>query len=112
MNTNFLRDRAGHKATTVLDLGNQRELQITTSKSSNGPLTTRASVHQIEGNARRHALGFGGIRGDFSKQIGCSFPARVTANAVREQHERCLAQLEEIKQAIQAHYEAQAAANA
>jgi hypothetical protein len=31
---------------------------------------------------------------------------------VREQHERCLVQLDEIKQAIQAHYEAQAAANA
>lgn len=112
MNTNYTRDRDGHKATTLVDLGNQRELQITTSKSSSGPLTTRASVHQIEGNTRRHIFGFGGTRGDFSKQISCSFPARVTANAVREQHERCLVQLDEIKQAIQAHYEAQAAANA
>ncbi len=112
MTTNYTRDRDGHRAITVHDLGNQRELQITTSKSSTGPLTTRVTVHQIDGNSRRHMFSFGGIRGDFSAQVACTFPGRVTANVVRAQHEQCLGQLQEILQAVQKHYEAQAAAHA
>lgn len=75
-------------------------------------MTTRATVHQIEGNCRRHMFSFGGIRGDFSAQVACTFPGRVTANVVRAQHEQCLGQLQEILLAVQKHYEAQAAAHA
>lgn len=108
MTTTYTRDRDGHKATTVHDIQKQRELHITTYKSSNGPLVTSATVHHIEGNFKRHTFGCGGVGGDFSQRLACTFPARVTAKTVSGQHEQCLLKLQEILTAVNAHYAAQA----
>lgn len=108
MTTTYTRDSDGHKATTVHDLQKQRELHITTYKSSNGPLVTSATVHQIEGDLKRHRFGCGGFGGDFSQRLVCTFPARVTAKTVKEQHEQCLQKLQEVLTAVDAHYAEQA----
>ena len=104
MSTSYYRDRDGHKANTVYDLGNQRELQISTRRWSDGNLVTTATVHRIDGNARVHMLGFGGD-GDFNHRIVFTRPSRVTANVVRFQHDQCLTKLQEIIQAANQHYE-------
>lgn len=108
MTTIYTRDSNGHKATTVHDIQKQRELHITTYKSSNGPLVTTATVHQIEGNFKRHRFGCGGVGGDFSQRLACTFPARLTAKTVSDQHEQCLHKLQEVLAAVDAHYAAQA----
>lgn len=108
MTTIYTRDSNGHKATTVHDIQKQRELHITTYKSSNGPLVTTATVHQIEGKFKRHRFGCGGVDGDFSQRLACTFPARLNAKTVSDQHEQCLHKLQEVLAAVDAHYAAQA----
>lgn len=110
MTTSYTHDRDGHRACSVYDLENQKQLHITTSKSGKA-LVTRATVHRVEGDLLRHIFGFGSTSGDYSNYLACSHPSRVTIQAVRLQHERCLSGLQYIKREIKTHYEAQAAAN-
>lgn len=109
--THYSRDRDGHTAKTLHDLGNQRELLISTSKMHSGELVTRAYVHRVEGRSQIHVIGYG-IDGDFSRKIMSSRPARTTVKVVQAQHEKSLEQLEMILEAVQAHYAAQAAQKA
>lgn len=97
--------RDGHRAETEIDLGNRHVLTISTRKDTNRILVSRASVCEVQGNIKKH--GFNG-NGDFRKTVLKTTPKRVTANVVREQHGQALARIEEIKLAVELHYEAQA----
>lgn len=110
MTTHYSRDRNSHTAKTLHDLGNQRQLLISTWKSY-GQLVTRASVHRVDGSSQVHIIG-SGVQGDFNRTVMSSRPARITAKVVQAQHEKSLEQLALILEAVQAHYAAQAAQQA
>lgn len=98
--------RDGHRLETTIDLGDQRELVIRTSKGDHGVLQTFASVHKCEGNSRVHVIGFGKT-GDYCNRVLCTQPKRVTEKLTREQHDQALCQIDAIKLAVEMHYDAQ-----
>ncbi len=98
--------RDGHRLVTIIDLGDARELDISTRKGLGGSLESRASVHLCTGNTRRHVIGFNG-EGDFNRLFLSTTPKRVTEKVAREQHAQILAQLESVKLAVEMHYAAQ-----
>lgn len=91
MDTQYSKDRDGHRAKTHIDLADRRVLIIDTRKSTvSKRLTTRASVHlREETGVLSHRIGFGGPCGDYSRVI-FNESVRVTGQAVREQHQRAL----------------------
>lgn len=105
MNTTYSRDRSGPQALTVVQLPEQRELHIRTSKASSGILMSRASVHRREGSFLTHAFSFGlDGTGDFSQVIAQRQVARVTERAVELQHASATEQLPSIRAAVEQHY--------
>jgi len=107
LKTNYSHDCDGHRATTVYDLENQRQLHITTARL-NKTLVTTATVYLVVGES----LCMDEESGVYRKYLECSHPSRVTAKSVRAQHVRCLPKLQEILASVQLHYEAKAAAHA
>lgn len=95
--------REGWKAKTVVDLGENRELHITTNKASNGRLVTRASVHTRDGMFLTHRFGLWGSGGDFSQWMEAT-KTRCTEGAIRTQHSRNLERVEDVIALARAHY--------
>lgn len=107
MSTVYSKDRDGHRIKTTRELGDKRVLIITTSKNSiSKRLQTLASVHQHNGTGLTHVIGYGTGRGDFCYRL-FNEQIRVTEKAVRDQHQRALDRMDELLQAVEAHYAAQ-----
>ncbi|MFC7410401.1 hypothetical protein [Hydrogenophaga atypica] len=101
----LIKDRDGWNAKSSITLPDNRELQIRTSKRSNGTLATTATVYTTKDGYMTHAFGLGiPGKGDFSSTVISSKPARVTEKVVEEQQRRGLAHLETIQAQIRAHY--------
>ncbi len=98
------RGREGWNAKSQLDLADNRVLQISTYKASNGSLRTSASVHLKVDGGLRHVFGYGTPGGDFSETLVASKPARVTEAVVAAQHDSVLTTLPGVLAAIEAHY--------
>jgi hypothetical protein len=104
------RDRDGWKALSEIELDDERQLVIRTSKNTNGALATVLTVWKVEkGGSKTHVAGFGLRSGDYAKRIITSRPARITEKVVNEQHLLVLVQLESIKVKIREHYAPDAA---
>jgi len=98
------RGREGWNAKSQLDLADNRVLQISTYKASNGSLRTSASVHLKVDGGLRHVFGYGTPGGDFSGTMVTTKPARVTEKVVAEQHRLVLDAVPELLVAIENHY--------
>lgn len=92
--------RDGHRLETEIDLGGAQVLRISTCKAMGGSLDTRGSVHHAAGGCLRHTL-----HEDFSSRLLSSRPKRVTQAVVTEQHDQVLAKIDEIKLAVEMHYQ-------
>lgn len=103
--------RNGWTAKTNVELGENRVLEVSTRKGSGGALVTTAYVHTREGNFLTHRFNIGGPGGDgdYSERLEVSKPARVTENAVRDQHTRNVLNLDAIVPRALAHYNVEAA---
>ncbi len=107
MKTKYFRDHTGWNGQTEIEIENERQLVIRTSKRSiGGGLATNATVWSVEGGTRRHAMGLGldGC-GDFSERYVLSQPKRVSESVVRQQHERVLGNLDAIRSQVNIFYE-------
>ncbi|AOW13354.1 hypothetical protein LPB72_09935 [Hydrogenophaga crassostreae] len=98
------RGREGWNAKSQLDLADNRVLQISTYKASNGSLRTSASVHTKVDGGLRHVFGYGTPGGDFSGNVAITKPARVTEKVVAEQHALVLDVVPELLVSIENHY--------
>jgi hypothetical protein len=96
------------ESTTMVD-GTNRELRISTMRGHDGVVRTRASVHRIVDNTRRHTLGFG-IEGDYSAPMMAMRYPRATEKTVRAQHDTCMVQAESVLYQVREHYAKQDAA--
>jgi hypothetical protein len=97
--THIRRDyRKNWKAETRIDLGDKRELKISTHKTEHGALITHASVGKREGPCVTHAL-----YEDFSTRLAAQ-NVRCTEKNVREQHEGVMRTLDSILAAVAQHY--------
>ena len=83
---------------TQIKLPNDYILEFSTSKRSNGVLSTTANVHKLEGNFMTHRM-----FQDYSKQITAE-KVRVTEKAVRAQHALALQSLEQVLSEVKAQY--------
>lgn len=100
------RDNNGWRARSELplNLGGDRQhlVRVTTARSpGTKSLITRASVHEVVGNAVRHVL-----FQDYSSQLLCSTPARVTLDVVQRQQHQALQAQDTWLDAIRAFYAA------
>jgi hypothetical protein len=92
--------RNNWEARDHIKLAGEWELQITTIKTSDGSLVTRASVHQKDGNFVTHRMFH-----DFSQRL-MTAKVRCTEKNVAEQHAGAMTKREEILEAIVAWYAA------
>ncbi|WP_404299017.1 hypothetical protein [Alicycliphilus denitrificans] len=92
--------RDGHRLETEIELGGAQVLRISTSKAMGGSLDTRGSVHHAAGGFMRHTL-----YEDFSSRLLSTRPKRVTQQVVMDQHREVLSQLDEVKLAVEMHYQ-------
>ena len=90
-------------AITEIDLGDNLQLSIRTSKTSSGLLNTNASVGRLEGGFVSHV-----VYQDYSKSIKRSTPARCTSKVVEAQHMDVLKDIDAIKDAIALQYSKEA----
>jgi hypothetical protein len=100
----------GWRASTRIELTNQRVLDVTTRKKVFGKsLTTTGSVSLAKDNRLIHVLARG-ISGDFHQTCAEKLVPRITEKAVREQHDRFLTcGLMHLLVQIEQHYAQQAA---
>lgn len=101
MKTEVYKSIYGWKAETHIDLGNNRELHFTTMKRSNGVTVTNANVVRVSDGMCSFV-----VFQDYSEAILSEKLGRVTEKAVREQHQKALLRLEEVKAKVRAHYAA------
>lgn len=92
--------RDGHRLETEIDLGAAQVLCIHTCKSLGGSLDTTATIHHVAGGFKRHTL-----HQDYKSRLLITRPKRVTKKAVSDQHDDALAKLEEVKLAVELHYQ-------
>lgn len=92
--------RDGHRLETEIDLGGAQVLHINTYKASGGSLVTGAAVHRSAGGSSWHTL-----HEDFSSRLLSTRPKRVTEAVVTDQHNQALAKIDEIKLAVEMHYQ-------
>lgn len=92
--------RDGHRLETEIDLGGGQVLRINTFKAMGGSLDTRGSVHHVAGGFIRHTL-----HEDYSSRLLSSRPKRVTQAVVTAQHNDALAKIDEVKLAVEMHYQ-------
>lgn len=92
--------RDGHRLETEIDLGGAQVLRISTYKAMGGSLDTRGTVHHAEAGCMRHTL-----HEDFSSRLLSTRPKRVTEAIVRDQHDQALAKIDEVKLAVELHYQ-------
>ena len=90
--------RGSWRAQNDYELGNNKVLQISTSKVSDGSIVTRATVHMHDGAFLSHRMFT-----DFSQCIKTSRD-RCTEKNVTAQHTAAVAKLAEIKEAVTAWY--------
>ena len=90
--------RNNWRAEDTYDLGNNKQLTITTNKMFDHSLCTRATVSTVEGGFVSHMM-----YQDFSKCIKLT-KDRCTAKNVEAQHAIATGQLEYLKQAVATHY--------
>lgn len=100
MQTTITKGNTGWKAKTCLDMTGDQVLVIDTLKNLSGALVTRATLNKHEGDFLTFVM-----FQDFTKRLESS-AVRVTEKAVREQHARNLARLDEIKAEVAAFYAA------
>ena len=96
--TFIAKGRDGWKAQSTIDLGNGRQLQISTSKTYSGALVSSALVGKVEGGFFSFMM-----YQDFQKRI-IARKVRVTDKAVEAQHAEALGQLSEILAAVRIQY--------
>lgn len=92
--------RDGHRLETEIDLGGAQVLSIATRKGKCGNLVTWGSVMNVaEGIDRHRPLE------DFSKELESTRPKRVTEAVATAQHNQALAKIDEVKLAVEMHYQ-------
>lgn len=101
MKTEVYKSIYGWKAETHIDLGNSRELHFTTMKRSSGFTLTTANCITVKDGFNTFAPFT-----DYSDNVLAQKLDRVTEKAVREQHQKALLRLEEVKSKVRAHYAA------
>ena len=79
------RDHYGLYAKSTAPLFDDFILEVTTRKGSSRVLTTRASVHKVEGNSLVHR-----VYQDYSRCVFKTEPKRVTEKAIAEQHTQAI----------------------
>jgi len=89
----------GYKATTIIKLDDEKQLQILTMKRWGGQLITTATVMINENGILTHKM-----YGDYSASILFETIPRITSKAVIAQHEKALTILETIKDAVTSFY--------
>ena len=92
--------KAGHQLETDIDLGGAQVLRIATFKAMGGSLVTRGTVHRVGGGFMQHML-----HQDFSRRLLTSLPKRVSKKVVTAQHDEVLTKIDEVKLAIELHYQ-------
>lgn len=92
--------RDGHRLETEIDLGAAQVLCIHTGKSLGGSLDTTAMIYHVAGGFKRHTL-----LEDYRSWLLITRPKRVTKKVVSDQHDDALAKLEEVKFAVEWHYQ-------
>lgn len=90
--------RGTWEAQDHIELGNDRVLRINTHKVSSGHLVTRATVQLRDGMFLSHRMFT-----DFS-QCMATTNARCTEKNVTLQHAECMRKVDELKEAVTAHY--------
>ena len=90
--------RGTWEAKDSIELGNDRVLQISTHKTSDGTLVTTATVHLRDGAFLSHRMFT-----DFSQRM-MTAKVRCTAKTVATQHADCMKRINEVHSAITAWY--------
>lgn len=91
--------RNAWSAVDEMELGNNLRLTVRTSRVSSGAVATTAQVGRIEGDFVSHVM-----YQDYHAALQCSRPARVTKNAIVNQHMLVIADLDGIRKAALEHY--------
>lgn len=99
MNTIINKGYHGNQAKTTIKLDNDKILNITTMKRSNGLLSTTASVGTLKDGFISHMM-----FQDYAKTL-ISEKVRVTTKAVENQHNAALESIETIKADIEQFYQ-------
>jgi hypothetical protein len=108
MDTILSKEHIGWKAKTIINLTNDFQLKIVTTKNSGGSgIYSSATVHKYE---HREGDRFGSeifrVFHDFNKRVATERMARCTESAVKKLHNQSLARIDEILAALVEHYEA------
>lgn len=90
--------RGTWEAKDSIELGNNRVLQVSTHKVSDGSLVTSATVHLRDGAFLSHRMFT-----DFSQRM-MTAAIRCSEKNVTEQHAQCMVKLAELKEAITVWY--------
>lgn len=91
--------RNAWSAVDEMDLGDNLQLTVRTSRVSSGAVATTAQVGRVEGSFVSHVM-----YQDYHAALACSRPARVTKNAIVNQHTEVIARLADIRKTALAHY--------
>jgi hypothetical protein len=91
--------RNNWQAETQIELFGDYVLAILTTRRHNGTLSTTATVSVVEGMFKSHRMFH-----DFSQVVETARPQRVTEKVVCQVHEAALMKIDEIKEAVMAHY--------
>ena len=96
--------RGNWRAKDVIQLGNNKVLEIATHKVGDGSIVTSATVNIMEGGFATHR-----VFTDFSKRLLTS-KVRCTEKNVGSLHETCMVNVPALKEAIAAFYKEEVAA--
>ena len=96
--------RNNWEARSDIPLPSDRVLEVVTTKRSNGRLMTTATVTRRAGGFREHV-----VFQDFCKTIAVGDASRITEKAVRLLHEGALQNIQPVLDAIDLHYDKDAA---
>jgi len=92
MNTTYHKGYHGQQATTETQLKGNLYLKISTMKTSSGKLSTTASCFTKDGMFQTHR-----VYQDYYVVLAARHASRVTAKAVKDQHDMYLSNIEQIK---------------
>ena len=98
MKTAYFKGYHGNQAESGVELPDNRFLKITTMKRSSGNLATTATVGKSSGNSFSFV-----VFQDFNKTLA-NEKIRVTEKAVKNQHDKVLENLDDLKAEIAEYY--------
>jgi hypothetical protein len=99
MKTTIYKAKSGWRAQSKTPFGTEKTLQLTTCKRSGGGIVSSLQVVRIEGDFEAHTYGR-----DYLAYPAEDHVLRCTEKTITDQHNRCVARLDEFKVLAEAHY--------